>query len=268
LESAILNLALNARDAMPGGGELTIMTGETIAGPEDGNLRVAEPVVFVTVSDAGKGMSPDVSARAFEPFFTTKEVGQGSGLGLSMVYGFAQQSGGHATIKSSEGEGTAVTLLLPAVNQGIARPAASSNSNSAEQQNEVRVLVVEDEPAVRQFVTTQLKALGYCVEAVATGPEAVKLLECDTDFELLLTDIVLPGGMSGVELAKRARQIKADLKVLLTSGYPKETFEHHGRPEADMPVLRKPYRRGELAEAVRRVLEQSTFRAKRARCPV
>jgi CheY-like chemotaxis protein len=186
-----------------------------------------------------------------------------------MVYGFAQQSGGHATIKSSEGEGTAVTLLLPAVSRNLARPtASSSNSNSAERQYKVRVLVVEDEPAVRQFVATQMTALGYSVEAVATGSEAVRLLERDTDFELLLTDIVLPGGMSGVELAKRARRINADIKVLLTSGYPKETFEHHGSPEADMPILRKPYRRGELAEAVRRVLRQSAVKAKRAQCPV
>jgi CheY-like chemotaxis protein len=238
---------------MPNGGKLTIRTGEKVAGRRDGTIPAGQPAVFVTVSDSGTGMSPEVVEHAFEPFFTTKEVGQGSGLGLSMVYGFAQQSGGHVKIQTKEGRGTSVTILLPAVARKAEQSATSAGSSF--QLSGGRVLMVEDEPSVREFVCALLTSLGYDAQAVASGPEALKVLERDRSFDLLFTDIVLPQGMSGLELARQARAISPGLKVLLTSGYPEEAFQHHGRPEADMPLLRKPFRRKALAEALRRVIE-------------
>jgi PAS domain S-box-containing protein len=253
LESAILNLAVNAKDAMPQGGTLTITTGETTAGLDQGALPIGQDVVFITVSDTGCGMSPEVLSRAFEPFFTTKEVGRGSGLGLSMVYGFAQQSGGHVQIESAPDKGTAVTILLPAVVTVPGRAAPQEERLAVPGRG--RVLLVEDEPQVLQFVSAQLVSLGYEVTAVSTGPDALDLLRGERPFDLLFTDVVLPRGMSGVELASHARRIRPGIKVLLTSGYPEEVFEHHGSPEQGTLLLRKPYKRRELAETLRKVLD-------------
>jgi CheY-like chemotaxis protein len=255
LENALLNLVVNARDAMPQGGTLMIKTGVGLAGAGAGQLPVGQEVVFVTVADTGIGMSPDVLERAFEPFFTTKEVGQGSGLGLAMVYGFAEQSGGRVVIESTEGEGTAVTILLRAV-ASEAEQSAIGMSIGIERGFE-RVLVVEDDPSVRAFVCSQVASLEYQVEAAASGPEALKLLEEGKDVHLLLTDVVLPQGMSGVELAQRARAKSAALKVLLTSGYSEEVFQHHGKPDESMLLLRKPYKLKELATTLRKALELS-----------
>jgi CheY-like chemotaxis protein len=255
LQSAILNLAVNARDAMPRGGVLTIVTGERTAGPGEGPLPVGQEVVYVTVSDTGTGMAPEVVARAFEPFFTTKDIGKGSGLGLPMVYGFAQQSGGHVAIASREGQGTSVTIVLPAVASETARDPGEAAPAVPEADKE-RILVVEDEPQVLQFVTSQLVTLGYNVTAVSVARDALEMIEQGRRFDLLFTDVVLPQGMSGVELARRTRLLCPDMKVLLTSGYPEEAFEHHGRPDAGTLLLRKPYRRRELAETLRRVLDQ------------
>jgi PAS domain S-box-containing protein len=254
--NALLNLAVNARDAMPQGGTLTISTGERAAGPDDGDIPMGQPVVFVSVSDTGSGMPPEVLARAFEPFFTTKDVGKGSGLGLSMVYGFAQQSGGHVTIRSQEGQGTTVTILLRAVNRGSS--AAEPLRDEAVPRGQERVLLVEDEPSVRKFVASQLRSLGYDVKVAENGPEALRMLEQGQAADLLFTDVVLPQGMSGVELTRRARNLDPTLKVLLTSGYSEEVFEQHGRLNDQVPLLRKPYRRKELAEALRRVLEDGS----------
>ncbi|HEX2552920.1 MAG TPA: PAS domain S-box protein [Microvirga sp.] len=254
LESAILNLAVNAKDAMPQGGTLTITCGEAVAGPDQGALPIGQDVVFVTVSDTGRGMSPDVLSRVFEPFFTTKEVGKGSGLGLSMVYGFAQQSGGHVAIESRPGQGTAVTILLPAVTS-VAAVVPVREPDRPTIPGRERVLLVEDEPQVLQFVSAQLVGLGYDVTAVSAGPDALDLLREDSRFDLLFTDVVLPRGMSGVELASQARQIRPGIKVLLTSGYPEEVFEHHGSPERGTLLLRKPYKRKDLAETLRKVLD-------------
>jgi PAS domain S-box-containing protein len=253
LESAILNLAVNARDAMPKGGTLTIRTGQRAAGPGEGGLPIGQAVVYVTVADTGTGMAPDVLSRVFEPFFTTKEVGKGSGLGLPMVYGFAQQSGGHVCVESEPGRGTAVTIVLPAVTVAGAEPRAG-NAPATQAARGERILVVEDEPSVLRFVTSQLISLGYEVAAVSTGPDALDLLGRDRDFDLLFTDVVMPKGISGIELARRARQLKPALKVLLTSGYSEDVFEQHGRPEEGTLLLRKPYRRKELAETVLKVL--------------
>jgi PAS domain S-box-containing protein len=254
LESAILNLVLNARDAMADGGTLTIETGEDTAGPKDAGLPIGQPVVFVTVSDTGPGMSPEVLERVFEPFFTTKEVGKGSGLGLSMVYGFAQQSGGHVAIESEPGRGTRVTILLRAVSGEASADAPARGMPAANAASRHRVLVVEDEPPVLQFVTAQLTMLGYDVTAVSTGPDALSLLNGRERFDLLFTDVVLPKGMNGIELSRRAKQVRPDLKVLLTSGYPTEAFEDQGSPQEGTPLLRKPYRRKELAETLSAVL--------------
>jgi PAS domain S-box-containing protein len=254
LESAILNLVVNARDAMPQSGRLTIQTGRRLAVPSEGPLPSGQPVVFLTVSDTGTGMTPEVLARAFEPFFTTKEVGQGTGLGLSMVYGFAQQSGGHVQIETREGLGTDVTLVLPGVTGTVAAAVAVPSRGPSPRAEKERVLLVEDEPKVLQFALSQLENLGYDVTAVTNGPEALDLLGQGGTYDLLFSDVVLPKGMSGVELARRARELRPDLKILLTSGYSEEAFQHHGRPEQGTILLKKPYRRKELAEVIRKVL--------------
>jgi CheY-like chemotaxis protein len=212
-------------------------------------------VVFVTVSDTGTGMAPDVRERAFEPFFTTKEVGKGSGLGLPMVYGFAQQSAGHVTIESELWEGTAVTILLPAITGEAVEPLRETHQAPTPAAGKPRVLVVEDEPQVLQFVSSQLVSLGYEVTSVSVARDALDLLQEGRCFDVLFTDVVLPKGMSGVELTRRAKQLLPPIKVLLTSGYPEEAFEHHGRPEEGTLLLRKPYRRKELVDTLRRVLE-------------
>jgi CheY-like chemotaxis protein len=253
LESAILNLVVNARDAMPQGGTLTVRTGERVATLSDGSIPAGQPVVFVAISDTGCGMSPEVLARAFEPFYTTKAVGKGSGLGLAMVHGFAEQAGGHVSIQSAVDQGTTVTILLPAIDRLSLQSPVEREVTGAPHGGE-RVLVVEDQPQVRHFVCTQLTHLGYKIEAVGAGPDALDVLREDHSFDLLFTDVVMPKGMSGVELAKYAREIKPDLRVLLTSGYPEEVFQEQGTLTTDMPLLKKPYKRKDLAEAIRRVL--------------
>ncbi len=257
LESAILNLVVNARDAMPQGGHLTIATGERTAQAHEGSLPIGQPVVFVTVSDTGTGMTPDVLGKVFEPFFTTKDVGQGSGLGLAMVYGFAQQTGGFVTIASSPGEGTSVTIVLPGVTGPVIEPEAEGRASTSVTGGNERVLVVEDEPQVLQFVASQLVSLGYGVTAVSNGPDALDILGSDQGFDLLFTDVVMPRGMSGVELSRLARKIKPDLSVLLTSGHSQDIFERHGRPDPDIELLRKPYKRKDLAKAIREALPKA-----------
>jgi CheY-like chemotaxis protein len=170
-----------------------------------------------------------------------------------MVYGFAQQSGGHVTIESRPGEGTSVTILLPA-QAPAPLEGRSGGEEAAAAPGHERVLVVEDEPQVLQFVSAQLTGLGYAVTAVSTGPDALELLRAER-FDVLFSDVVLPKGLSGVELARRARAIRPELKVLLTSGYPEEAFEHHGRPDATTPLLKKPYRKTDLADSMRKLIE-------------
>jgi signal transduction histidine kinase/ActR/RegA family two-component response regulator len=254
LESAILNLVVNARDAMPGGGSIAIKTGERQAEAGERNLEPGTRVVYLTVSDTGTGMPPEVIARAFEPFFTTKEVGKGSGLGLSMVYGFAEQSGGYVSIASKEGEGTSITIVLPATQAPALADEPDRDMQSAVR-GEERVLVVEDEPHVLQFVSSLLRRLGYRVTAASTGAEAIMLLQQRSSFDLVFTDVVLPRGMSGIEVARQARVIDPHIRVLLTSGYAEEVFEQHGRPDEHTRLLSKPYKSRELARAVREALD-------------
>lgn len=257
LQSALLNLAVNARDAMPEGGRLTIETDNTtfdehyVANNPD--VRSGDFVVLA-VSDTGTGIAANIRDRVFEPFFTTKEVGHGSGLGLSMVYGFSRQSGGHVKIYSEEGHGTVVRLYLPRSTQGAAAQTPVTQRKSASAGTET-ILVIEDDALVRSFVMTQLKALGYRTLAGSTGAEGLAQLETDKDIALLFTDIILPGGMNGRQLADEALRLRPHLKVLFTSGYTENAIVHQGRLDPGIRLLSKPYRLVELASAVRDALD-------------
>ena len=259
LEAALLNLAINARDAMPEGGKLTFEVSNVEV--EEGGLAPDEGItagdyVLVAVSDTGCGMSSETIERAFEPFFTTKPTDKGSGLGLSMVHGFARQSGGHARIYSEPGHGTTVKLWLPR-----ARDAEETEDRGEADRAEVpggaeRILIAEDNDLVREHVISQLESLGYRVAAVRNGPEAIAALRESADVDLLLTDVVMPGGMSGFELADEARRLRPKLPVLFTSGYTEGAVMQRGQLEAGMTLLQKPYRRQEIATKIRVALDQ------------
>jgi signal transduction histidine kinase/CheY-like chemotaxis protein len=254
LANSVLNMAINARDAMPNGGRLTLETrnvmldrGALKINPEEG----AGPYVMIAVGDTGTGMPAEVRDKAFEPFFTTKGVGKGSGLGLSMVYGFVTQSGGHIRIDSEEGRGTTVRLYLPPA-QGVAAAAASEAAPAAG--GSETILVVEDDTLVRNFVTAQLAELGYHATAAPDGPAALARLKHGERFDLLFTDVVMPGGMSGRQLAEEAAKLRPGMKVLYTSGYTDDTVMHQGRLDEGVLLLQKPYRKGQLAQMVRQAL--------------
>ncbi|MEN3976525.1 PAS domain S-box protein [Emcibacter sp. SYSU 3D8] len=256
LESAVLNLCLNARDAMPGGGRLTIETANAYL---DGTYAASHEdvtpgqYVMIAVSDTGDGMPPDVVSRAFEPFFTTKDVGKGSGLGLSMVYGFVKQSGGHIKIYSELGQGTVIRLYLPRTRDADHSTDASA-SRAASPSGTDKILLVEDDDLVRVHVEKQLLGLGYSVVAVSSGPQALEVLRNVADFDLLFTDVVMPGGMNGQQLAAEARRLQPRLPVLFSSGYTENAIIHHGRLDPGVHLLNKPYRREEMARKVREVL--------------
>jgi len=260
VESALLNLAINARDAMPEGGKLIIETGnhQLDADYAAHNAEVTPgDYAMLAVTDTGAGMPPEIIERAFEPFFTTKGIGKGSGLGLSMIYGFAKQSGGHLKIYSEVGHGTTVRLYLPrhrapSVAEGAAAPATAAEHHAGGGE---AVLVVEDDPLVRNFVVQQLRALGYAVLEAADGPQARARLESDTPIDLLLTDVVMPGNITGRELAEGARQRRPALKTLYTSGYTENSIVHQGKLDRGVHFLSKPFRRQELARKVRDVLD-------------
>jgi PAS domain S-box-containing protein len=260
LENALLNLAINARDAMPQGGRLSIETSNTVL--DDADADASEDLatgeyVRVAVSDTGTGMTPEVAARAFDPFYTTKPDRKGTGLGLSMVYGFVKQSGGHATIESTPGQGTTVCLYFPRAH-GVERTRKTGRGLSANAlTGQEHVLVVEDDEPVRQNLVTQLAGLGYRVTAVGDGPAALSVLERTADVELLFTDVVMPGGMNGRQLADAATARYPALKVLYTSGYSQNAVVHGGRVDPGVHLLSKPYRLNELATAVRSVLDSA-----------
>ena len=258
LESAILNLCINARDAMPDGGRLAIEVHKTQLHESDvGSQDVAAgPYVMVSVSDTGSGMPPDVVAQAFEPFFTTKEVSKGSGLGLSVIYGFMRQSGGHVTIESEVDVGTVVRLYLPPA--GLQAEDAAAQETAAEDRGGTEnLLVVEDDDLVRDHVTTMLSNLGYAVVAAPNGPEALKVLRSDAPVDLLFTDVVMPGGMNGRQLADAARELRPELPVLYTSGYADDVIGKYGGLEPGIKLINKPYRRAEVARRLRQVLDGS-----------
>jgi PAS domain S-box-containing protein len=254
LESALLNLALNARDAMPRGGLLSITVRQVDVGDEAVELEIT-PGAYVVfrISDTGHGMAPDVLARAFEPFFTTKEAGKGNGLGLSMVYGFVRQSGGQLRAQSRLGYGTQIDLFLPVARSAF-DPQASAEADSAHRGHE-RVLVVEDEPAVRSVATQFLRKLGYAVLAASDGREALQQLDADPGIALLFSDVALGEGMSGSDLAIAARARRPSLAVLLTSGYEHVADQGAQAPSQRFELLRKPYRLEDLAAALRRQLD-------------
>ncbi|MEE9140782.1 MAG: PAS domain S-box protein [Alphaproteobacteria bacterium] len=257
LETAVLNLAINARDAMPGGGKLTIETANTRLSQEyaekHDEVRPGQ-YVMVAVSDTGTGMVPEVVGRAFDPFFTTKEVGKGSGLGLSMVYGFTKQSGGHIKIYSEVGQGTTVKLYLPKAAAGDLREVEEEGPAVAMPTGDETILVVEDDPDVRAFVSTSLEVLGYHVLEAEDGPAAIRLLAKAPHVDLLFTDVVLPHGVNGRELAEEAHKRHPHMKVLFTSGYTENAVVHHGRLEEEVELVAKPYKREFLARRVRQVL--------------
>ncbi len=263
LEAALLNLAVNARDAMPSGGKLTIETAN--AHLDEAYCATREEVqpgqyVMLSVSDTGMGMPPDVLVRAFEPFFTTKPVGKGTGLGLSQVYGFARQSGGHAAIYSEAGQGTTVKLYLPRLRDGVLEPPAvqrAAESRPADPPTELKgecVLVVEDDASVREFAVTALEDAGYRVLAAEDGPSGLALLDANPQVRLLFTDVVLTGPMNGRELAEVALARRPQLKVLYTTGYTSNAIIHHGRLDEGVNFLGKPYTISALTECMRRVL--------------
>jgi PAS domain S-box-containing protein len=256
LDAALVNLALNARDAMPRGGQLDIRAREIVV--EDSSNEWKLPpgrYVGLAVSDTGTGMSPDALAHAFEPFFTTKESGKGSGLGLSMVYGFAIQSGGIITIDSRLGYGTRMELILPAA-AATAAPAEAADDARAEhtrRQMDETILVVEDETDVRTVAARFLHAVGYDVIAVASAREALDLLIANPGVDLLFSDVVLGSGMDGTELAREARRLRPGLPILLASGYEGPAARHES--DETFELLRKPYRRVQLTGAIRRLLD-------------
>lgn len=251
LESAIINLCVNARDAMPDGGQLTLAT-EHVPGDKG-----KEGFVAIAICDTGTGMDPDVAERAIEPFYTTKEVGQGTGLGLSQVYGFVKQSGGEMQIESTLGVGTCVRLMLPAVDLSVATDAAERvrpHSRPPVARPGERILVVEDEPQVRMMLVAALVDLGYETVEAENGALALHALEKDPHVALLLTDIRMPG-MSGWQLARLARMLRPDLSIAFTSGYARADMDGQGADEA-RPILPKPFTIAQLAGAVRQSLDQ------------
>jgi PAS domain S-box-containing protein len=262
LQNAILNLAINARDAMPKGGKLTI----TAENAElDADFARSHPevrsgrYVLIAITDTGTGMSKEVQQRAFEPFFTTKEIGAGSGLGLSMVYGFAKQSGGHVAIYSETGHGTTIRMYLPkaAVEEDIAEVRTAASPLEEFRGRGEMVLVVEDEPRVRRMTITRLQDLGYRVLDAANGPAALALMDSHPEIDLLFTDMVMPGGLTGADVALAAQTKRPGIKVLFTSGYAEPDVVKRGQA-TDGGWLKKPYSVLELARALREVLNEGT----------
>jgi signal transduction histidine kinase/ActR/RegA family two-component response regulator len=256
LSTAILNLALNARDAMPHGGKLTLESRNVVL--DENYARMNSEVdpgnyVMIAVSDTGEGMAPDLLDKVFEPFFTTKEVGKGSGLGLSMVYGFVKQSNGHIKIYSEVGHGTTVKLYLPQA-AGLVGPDKVTERGGDPERGGETILVVEDDPLVRQYVLTQIQSLGYSTLSASNGTEALAVIDSGKEIDLLFTDVIMPGSMNGRELAEAAIKRRPDMRVLYTSGYTENAIIHHGRLDAGVLLLAKPYRRSDLATLIRAAL--------------
>jgi len=258
LEVALLNLAVNARDAMPKGGRLVIETStirfDRHTAALEGDLEPGGYVVLA-VSDNGCGIPEDVVSRVFEPFFTTKETGKGSGLGLAMVYGFAKQSGGHVKIYSVEGRGTTIKLYLPQAGEET-QTTPQEQEPSPELNGTERILVVEDEEEVRALAVRVLRGLGYRVLEAGDGPTALELLKSDPGIELLFTDVVLPGGMHGPDIAREARLLKPDLPVLYTSGYTGNAIQQLEAVNHEVRLISKPYSIEDLAQRIRSVLDE------------
>jgi PAS domain S-box-containing protein len=261
LSAAIINLAVNARDAMPGGGKLTFETANVTreAGDTsgDGKAKTAE-FVMIVVTDTGRGIPADIRDRVFEPFFTTKGIGLGTGLGLSMVYGFAKQSGGAVEVDSEEGRGTAIRLYLPRSAGWAVMKAEPAHATGTPRGNET-ILVVEDDALVKGYVIAQLGSLGYRTLFASDGVAALALVDQGAKFDLLFTDVIMPGGMNGRELADAVLERRPGVKVLYTSGYSDNVIVHNGRLDPGVALLRKPYRKSQLAQKIRDVLGSGTL---------
>ena len=258
LEAAILNLAVNARDAMPEGGKLTIETSNALI---DHVYSAAHPevpagqYVLISVSDTGFGMDDDTIARAFEPFYTTKPDGKGTGLGLSQVYGFVKQSGGHVKIYSEIGHGTTVKIYLPRLVSAPVEPEDSRRAHIPQGSSGETILVVEDDEGVRSYSVESLRELGYRVIEAADGPSAISALEDAGDIHLMFTDVVLPGGVTGADIARRAKELRPDMKILFTTGYARNAIIHNGRVDRGVRLLTKPFSFADLAASVRDALD-------------
>ncbi|WP_192739797.1 CHASE3 domain-containing protein [Bradyrhizobium sp. OAE829] len=255
LANSLLNMAINARDAMPEGGKLLLETRNVTLDEAYAKANpdvLPGPYVMLAVSDTGTGMSKETQDKVFEPFFTTKEVGKGTGLGMSMVYGFVKQSGGHIRIYSEEGHGTTIKLYLPpARGQAPAAVAAAAPLVGGAE----TILVVEDDDLVRNFVTTQLQTLGYQTLDTADGPSALQAVKNGLPFDLLFTDVILPNGMSGRQLADEVVKHRPGMRVLYTSGYTDNAIVHQGRLDPGVLLLSKPYRKSQLAKMIRQALD-------------
>ncbi|MGH6989457.1 MAG: response regulator [Stellaceae bacterium] len=242
LATVVLNLVINARDAMPDGGAITVAARKVIEEPGD--------FVLLRVADTGTGMPAEVVARAVEPFFTTKEVGKGTGLGLSMVYGFVRQSGGRMTIDSAPGRGTAINILLPATGSAPREATSSTRAPIAGARRTTTILVVDDDRAVRDYLVAVCRGLGHRVVAAADGNAALAALDATPEIELLFSDVAMPNGMTGYQLASIARTRRPGLKILLTSGFPAKEMSRHGGLDPDIRILQKPYDPVELGSSI------------------
>src|SRR6185436_11375318 len=256
LMTAVLNLAINARDAMPNGGKLALETSNVILDESYANMHselAPGNYVMIAVSDTGSGIPAALRERVFEPFFTTKEVGRGTGLGLSMVFGFVKQSGGHVKIYSEEGHGTSVKIYLPRAT-GLNQTAAEALVSVDIEGGNETVLVVEDDVLVRRYVMTQIQSLGYTTLEAANASEALQFIDEAPAIDLLFTDVIMPGTMNGRQLVDEALKRRPGLKTLFTSGYTENAIVHHGRLDSGVLLLAKPYRKSELARMIRLAL--------------
>ncbi len=253
LTTAILNLALNARDAMPQGGKLTLETGNVSLDDDyahANNEVLAGDYVMIAVSDTGVGIPRAYLEKVFDPFFSTKGVGKGTGLGLSMVFGFVKQSGGHVMIYSEVGQGTCVKLYLPRSREEKSRTAVTAAASEVVGGDE-KILIVEDDALVRKYVVAQVKSLGYATLSAADAAEALDIIDGNAEIDLLFTDVIMPGAINGAQLADAARRRRPALKTLFTSGYTEDAVIHHGRLDDGVLLLAKPYRKPELARMIR-----------------
>jgi CheY-like chemotaxis protein len=263
LSSALVNLAINARDAMPDGGKLRFRTGNLTLGEQDAEVGGLGPgdYVVIEVIDTGAGIPVGIRDRIFEPFFSTKQFGVGTGLGLSMVFGFAKQSGGSVVVGGKDGEGACFRIFLPKADVepsdliavGDTQPAADSESRGGPE----TILCVEDDSVVRAHVIGQLESLGYRVIAAANAAQALELVNSGAAFDLLFTDIVMPGAMNGRQLAQKVAELRRPLRVLYTSGNTFGAFDSSGRRGEGVLLLTKPYRKAELARMVRLCLDRA-----------
>ncbi len=257
LENALINLAINARDAMPGGGRITIETANKWLDARAAKTRELPPgqYISVCVTDTGTGMVPEVVERAFDPFFTTKPLGQGTGLGLSMVHGFVRQSGGQVRIYTEPGQGTTVCLYFPRFVGDADPDDIQEEDQGLEPGHGETILVIDDEEPIRMLINDVLQEAGYRVLEAADGPAGLKILQSDARVDLLITDVGLPGGFNGRQVADHARQTRPDLRVLFITGYAENAVIGNGQLDPGMEVITKPFAMASLALRVREIIE-------------